>query len=144
MPFVSPSSPRQGALAATSSFTVDESNLPPPDANQDAQETQDDAEKDLDPETVLTMLIRSAKYPTPVSVTARKTAKVGKVLEHYLKKVKEDPSKYNIAGTKAGGARKVKIGLSFDGEELHLEAEVGSADAEDEDVWDVIGLAAVG
>lgn len=139
--FVSPLSPQIGNLGPAGFFSPEETtNFP---TSEEIPSAQDDNGKEVDTAEVLMLLIRSAKYSTPVSITARKTAKVGKVLEHYLKKVGEDPTKFNTTGEKIPNnarVKKLKIGLSFDGEELDINAEIGSADAEDDDVWDAVGL----
>ncbi|KAG8852781.1 hypothetical protein FRB91_005913 [Serendipita sp. 411] len=82
-------------------------------------------------------IVESAKYPTAVAVRAKKTATASKVLLHYLKKVTEDVNQYDTQGS---GKVKKRIKLSFDGEELNPNDQVGKAGAEDDDIWDAIGL----
>jgi hypothetical protein len=60
-------------------------------------------------------------------------------LAKYLKRVGEDIAAYDVLGDhKARGKKRVK--LSFDGEELAGDAAVGDTDADNDDVWDVMGL----
>ncbi|PVF96220.1 hypothetical protein CPB86DRAFT_521765 [Serendipita vermifera] len=103
---------------------------------------------------VLVMQIRSAKYPTAVRVPARKTAKAHRVLARYLNIVGENQEAFDLLGTTSGtsgtgrgrgrgratGPAVKPLKLSFDGEELAAETQVGNLDADDGDMWDVIGL----
>ncbi|KAG8825818.1 hypothetical protein FRC19_010371 [Serendipita sp. 401] len=102
--------------------------------NQNPVSQQDDDGGGSD---TIVLNIQSAKYPTAVAVRAKKTATASKILLHYLKKVAEDVDQYDTQGS---GKVKKRIKLSFDGEELNPNDQVGKAGAEDDDIWDAIGL----
>lgn len=87
---------------------------------------------------ILVLCIRSSQYPDPIRLQARKTAKASKILQHYLKKVGENVTSYDTEGMVQPQLKQVK--LSFDGDVLSGNAEIGTMDAEDEDIWDVKGL----
>lgn len=88
--------------------------------------------------SVLVLSIRSGAHPNAITISAKRTAKVSSVLTKYLQKVGENPAALDVLGGAGRGKKTVK--LSFDGEELAAGASVGSVDAEDEDMWDVVGL----
>jgi len=100
---------------------------------------EDEGEDDKETRDVLVLNIRSEKYPIQVTISAKRTAKSASVLTKYLKKHGEDVAAFDVIGDpNARGKRLVK--LSFDGEELAGDAPVGNTDAEDGDMWDVVGL----
>ncbi|CCA73894.1 hypothetical protein PIIN_07847 [Serendipita indica DSM 11827] len=91
-----------------------------------------------EPADKIVLNMRCKKYPTPVSIEAKRTATSSRLLARYLTTVGEDPAEFDIEGI--ARSRKPRLRLSFDGEELQPDDQIGSTDAEDEDVWDVIGL----
>jgi len=107
-----------------------------------ATRTQGEDDNDAEEEAkkaILVLNIRSAKYPNHVTIAAKHGAKASSVLAKYLKKVGENSDAFNTTGDpKMRGKPHIK--LSFDGEELVGNTAVGSVGAEDEDVWDVVGL----
>jgi hypothetical protein len=88
---------------------------------------------------VLVLNIRSVKHPDHITISAKRTAKSSSVLAKYLKRVGEDITAYDVLGDpRAHG--KMRLKLSFDGEELAGDTPVGDTDADNDDVWDVVGL----
>lgn len=71
-------------------------------------------------------------------IPARKTAVASKILLRYLQKVGENVAAYDTVGTPRSKLKQVK--LSFDGEQIGGNTEIGEVDADDEDVWDIVGL----
>lgn len=101
-----------------------------------AEDEENDGETRDD---ILVLSIRSLAYPNPILISAKRTAKSASVLIKYLQKVGEDATAFDVAGDgKQRGKKRVK--LSFDGEELAGAAPVGGVDADNDDVWDVVGL----
>jgi hypothetical protein len=88
---------------------------------------------------VLVLNIRSVKYPDHITISAKRTAKTSSVLAKYLKRVGEDITTYDVLGDPRAYA-KTRLKLSFDGEELTGDTPVGDTDADNDDVWDVVGL----
>jgi hypothetical protein len=88
---------------------------------------------------VLILNIRSVKYPDQITINAKRTAKSSSVLAKYLKRVGEDIATYDVLGDPTARG-KMRLKLSFDGEELAGDAPVGDTDADNDDVWDVVGL----
>lgn len=86
----------------------------------------------------LVLNLRCKKYPTPVSIEAKRTALSSRILTRYLMTVGEDPAEFNVEAI--ANSVKPRLRLSFDGEELQPVDQIGTTDAEDEDIWDVIGL----
>jgi hypothetical protein len=140
------------ALDAYPYQTYDAGTNTAPEALENTQ-TNEAGEEEGGPQNTLVMNLRSAKYPTAVRIVTRKTTKAQKVLAGYLDIVGEDKSAFDLLGTSAAtgagrGRGKGKatnpsaktLKLSFDGEELTGDAQVGDLDAEDSDAWDVIGL----
>ncbi|KAG8807105.1 hypothetical protein FRC17_004653, partial [Serendipita sp. 399] len=105
----------------------DDDRIPP--SQQDQYEEADDT---------IVLNIRSSKQTVAIPIRAKKTAKAFKILLHYLKKLGENPEQYDVQGNYK--SRKQRIRLSFDGEELNPEDPIGNTDAEDEDMWDVLGF----
>jgi len=101
------------------------------DQSQDEPAGEEDA-------NVLVLNIRSARYPDPVRIPARRTATASKILLRYLQKVGEDAAAYDTVGLSRSNL--TKLNLSFDGEQIVGNTEVGEVDAEDDDVWDIVGL----
>lgn len=128
------------ALAHASSLTFTEDvdvNLAAEDNPTVVEQSQDEPAGEGDA-NVLVLNIRSAKYPDPVRIPARRTATASKILLRYLQKVGEDAAAYDTVGISRSSLKKLK--LSFDGEQIVGNAEVGEIDAEDDDVWDIVGL----
>lgn len=74
-----------------------------------------------------------------MTIGAKRTAKSSSVLTKYLKRVGEDITVYDVLGDPRAHS-KTRLKLSFDGEELAGDTPVGDTDADNDDVWDVVGL----
>lgn len=126
------------AHASSLAFTEDvDVNLAADDNPTVIDQSQDEPAGEEDA-NVLVLNIRSAKYPDPVRIPARRTATASKILSRYLQKVGEDATAYDTVGLSKSNLKKLK--LSFDGEQIVGNTEIGEVDAEDDDVWDVVGL----